>query len=52
MSVALHFLGTVLHQGFIQALLTMFILRKKVEFYKGESNCEVIVIAAVGMGRL
>ena len=30
----------------------MSILRKKVEFYKGESNCEVIVIAAVGMGRL
>ena len=40
----------VLYPGFIHAVLIMSILWKKTEFYKGESNREVIVIAAGGLG--
>ena len=36
-------------QGFIWALLIMSDLWKKIEFYKGESNHEAIVIAAGGL---
>ena len=40
----------VLYQGSIHAVLIMSVLWNKTEFYKGESNCEVIVIAAGGLG--
>ena len=40
----------VLYYRSIHAVLIMSVLRKKTEFYKGESNREVIVIAAVGLG--
>ena len=35
----------------IHAVLIMSVLRKKTEFYKGESDREVIVIAAGGLGK-
>ena len=37
-------------QGFIQAVLIMSVLWKKIEFYKGESDRDVIVIAVGGLG--
>ena len=40
----------VLYQGSIHAVLIMPVLRKKTEFYQGESDREVIVIAAGGLG--
>ena len=40
----------VLYQGSIHAVLIMSVLWKKTEFYKGESDREVIVIAAGGLG--
>ena len=40
----------VLYQRSIPAVLIMSVLRKETEFYKGESDCEVIVIAAGGLG--
>ena len=40
----------VLYYRSIHAVLIMSVLRKKTEFYKGESNREVIVIAAGGLG--
>ena len=40
----------VLYPGFIHAVLITSILWKKTEFYKGESDREVIVIAAEGLG--
>ena len=40
----------VLYQGSNHAVLIMSILRKKAEFYKGESDREVILIAAGGLG--
>ena len=40
----------VLYQRSIDAVLIMSVLRKKTEFYKGESNRVVIVIAALGLG--
>ena len=40
----------VLYQRYIHAILIMSILRKKKEFYKGESDPEVNVIAAGGLG--
>ena len=42
----------VLYQRSIHAVLIMSILRKKKEFYKGESDPEVIVIAAGVLGRV
>ena len=39
-----------LYQGSIPAVLIMSVLWKKTEFYKGESDREVIVIAAGGLG--
>ena len=39
----------VLYQGSIHAVLTMFVLWKKTEFYKGGSDREVIVISAGGL---
>ena len=42
-------IGTSAHlywQGFIQALQTVSILWKKIEFYKGEKDREAIIIAA------
>ena len=39
----------VLYQGSIYAVLIMSVLWKKTEFYKGESDPEVIVIAAGGL---
>ena len=39
----------VLYQRSIHAVLIMSVLRKKTEFYKGESDREVIVIAAGGL---
>ena len=39
----------VLYQGSIHAVLIMSVLWKKTEFYKGESDREVIVIAAGGL---
>ena len=36
----------VLHQRSIHAVLIMSVLQKMTEFYKGESDHEVIVIAA------
>ena len=41
---------TKLSQGFIQALLIMSVLWKKIEFYKEESDREEKVIAAGGLG--
>ena len=41
----------VLYQSSIHAVLIMSVLRKKTEFYKGESDCEVIVIEAGGLGK-
>ena len=35
----------------IHAILIMSVLHKKTEFYKGESDREVIVIAAGGVGK-
>ena len=40
----------VLYQRSIRAVLMMSVLRKKTEFYKGESDRELIVIAAGGLG--
>ena len=40
----------VLYQGSIRAVLIMSVLRKKTEFYKRESDREVFVIAAKGLG--
>ena len=40
----------VLYQGSIHAVLIMSVLWKKIEFYKEESNREVIIIAAGGLG--
>ena len=40
----------VLYQVSIHAVLIMSVLWKKTEFYKGESDREVIVIAAGGLG--
>ena len=40
----------VLYQGSIHTVLTMSVLRKKTEFYKGGSDREAIVIAAKGLG--
>ena len=40
----------VLYQESIRAVLIMSVLRKKTEFYKRESDREVIVIAAGGLG--
>ena len=40
----------VLYQKSINAVLIMSVLRKKTGFYKGESDREVIVIAAGGLG--
>ena len=40
----------VLYQRSINAVLIMSVLRKKTEFYKGESDREVILIAAGGLG--
>ena len=40
----------VLYQRSIDAVLIMSILRKKTEFYKGESDREVIVIATGVLG--
>ena len=40
----------VLYQGSIHAVLIMSTLRKKTEFYKGESDRKVLVIAAKGLG--
>ena len=40
----------VLYQESIHAVLIMSVLRKMTEFYKGESDREVIVIAAGGLG--
>ena len=40
----------VLYQGSIHVVLIMSVLRKKTEFYKVESDREVIVIAAGGLG--
>ena len=37
-------------QGFIQAVLIMSTMWKKIEFNKGENDREVIVIAAGGLG--
>ena len=37
-------------QEFIQAVLIMSVLWKKIEFYKVESDREVIVIAVGGLG--
>ena len=42
----------VLYQISIHAVLIMSVLRKKGEFYKGESDREVIVIAAGVLGRV
>ena len=39
----------VIYQGSIHAVLIMPVLWKKTEFYKGESDREVIVIAAGGL---
>ena len=39
----------VLYYRSIHAVLIMSVLRKKTEFYKGESDREVIVIAAGGL---
>ena len=39
----------VLYQGSVHAVLIMPVLWKKTEFYKGESDREVIVIAAGGL---
>ena len=39
----------VLYQGSIHAVLIMSVLWKKTGFYKGESDREVIVIAAGGL---
>ena len=36
--------------GHIQAVLIMSVLWKKIEFYKGESDRDVIVIAVEGLG--
>ena len=41
----------VLYQVSIHAVLIMSVLWKKTEFYKGESDLEVIVIAAGGLGK-
>lgn len=41
-----------LTQGLIEALLTMSVLWKEIKVYKGEINCEAIVIAAESLGRL
>ena len=40
----------VLYQRSIHAVLIMAVLRKKAEFDEGESDREVIVIAAGGLG--
>ena len=40
----------VLYQRSIHIVLKISVLWKKTEFYKGESNREVIVIAAGGLG--
>ena len=40
----------VLYQRSIHAVLIMSVFRKKTEFYKGESDRGVIVIAAGGLG--
>ena len=39
----------VLYQRSFHAVLIMSVLRKKTEFYKGASYCEVVVIAARGL---
>ena len=39
----------VLYQGPIHTVLIMSVLWKKTEFYKGESDREVIVIVAAGL---
>ena len=41
----------VFYQRSIHVVLIMSVLRKKIEFYKGKSNREVIVIAAGGLGK-
>ena len=40
----------VLYQESVRAVLIMSVSRKNTEFYKGESDREVIVIAAKGLG--
>ena len=40
----------VLYQRSIRAILIMSVLRKKTEFYKRESDRELMVIAAGGLG--
>ena len=42
----------VLYYRSIHAVLIMSVLRKKTEFYKGESDREVIAIAAGGFGEV
>ena len=53
MCCAVHFYRSkhyqVLHQRSLHAALIMSILWKETEFYKGESDREVIVIAARGL---
>lgn len=39
-------------QSLPQALLVMSVLQQKIEFYKRESDCEAIIIAAGGLGAL
>ena len=41
----------VLYQGSIHAVLIMSVLRKRTEFYKAESDREVLIIAAKGLGK-
>ena len=42
--------GANRYQRFIQAVLIMSVLWKTIEFYQGESDRKVIVIAGVGPG--
>ena len=50
MYCGVHFYRSRCYQRSIHAVLTMSVLRKKREFYKGESYHEVIVIAAGVLG--
>ena len=38
------FKGQIVFQEFIQMLLIMSVFGKKIEFWKGESDCEAIII--------
>ena len=44
------FKGQIVFQEFIQMLLIMSVFWKKIEFWKGESNCEATIIVLMVCG--